>query len=57
MALPIYTVWTKSEYEADLLAIFTDEASAQEYANNHNGKICPDEAYESAREAEAMQLF
>ena len=57
MAIAIYTVWTNSEYERDLLAIFTDSTAAEEYAAAHDGIVCSDEAYDSMQECEAMQLF
>jgi hypothetical protein len=57
MAIAIYTVWTNSEYERDLLAMFTDSTAAEEYAAAHDGIVCPDEAYDSMQECEAMQLF
>jgi hypothetical protein len=50
--MTIYTVWTTSEYEADLLAIFTTEEAATEYAERHGGRVCQDVAFATADEAE-----
>lgn len=57
MAIAIYTVWTKDPYEPDLLALFTNDEAAQDYAKKHNGKVFADEAYDSLKEQEAMELF
>ena len=53
--MTIYTVWTDSEYEADLLAIFTTETAATEYAERHGGRVCQDVAFATADEAEAAE--
>lgn len=53
--MTIYTVWTTSEYEADLLAIFTTEPAATEYAERHGGRVIADTAFTTAEEAEAFE--
>lgn len=55
--MTIYTVWTCDEYEADLLAIFTDEAEATVYADRHAGRVLRDVAFTTADEAEAFEGF
>lgn len=57
MAIAIYTVWTKNNYNSELLAMFTSYGAALEYADKHNGQVCTDEAYDSIQEQKAMQLF
>ena len=51
--MTIYTVWTTDEYEAELLAIFTTEPAATEYAERHGGRVFQDTAFTTAEEAEA----
>ena len=53
----IYTVWTKDNYEPDLLAIFTNEAAATEYAERNNGRVFKDVAFATADEADAFEGF
>jgi hypothetical protein len=48
----IYTVWTKSEYEPDLLALFTNETAAQEYAERNGGRVYKYTAFDTAAAAE-----
>ena len=48
--MTIFTVWTKSEYESELLAIFSNELAAMEYARIHNGKVLKDIAFNSVEE-------
>ena len=48
----IYTVWTNSEYEPDLLALFTNETAAQEYAERNDGRVYKDTAFDTATAAE-----
>lgn len=55
--MTIYTVWTRDEYEADLLAIFTNEAQATTYAERHNGRVFRDIAFTTADEADAFEGF
>jgi hypothetical protein len=57
MAIAIYTVWTKNAHDPELLAMFTNDEAAQEYADKHNGLVFTDEAYETVKEQESMQLF
>ena len=53
----IYTVWTKDCYEPEMLAIFTNESAANEYAKRNNGKVLKDIAFTTADEAEAFEGF
>ena len=53
--MTIYTVWTKDYYEAEMLAIFTNEAAANEYAERNDGKVIKDTAFATADEAEAFE--
>ena len=55
--MTVYTVWTRDEYEADLLAIFTDEAQATAYAERHDGRVLRDTAFATADEADAFEGF
>jgi hypothetical protein len=55
--MTIYTVWTKAEYESELLAIFTNEAAAQEYADRNDGRVLKDIAFTTADEAETFEGF
>jgi hypothetical protein len=48
----IYTVWTNSEYEPDLLALFTNETAAQECAERNGGRVYKDTAFDTAAAAE-----
>ena len=51
----IYTVWTKDKYEPEILAIFTNEPAATEYAKRHNGRVFEDVAFATADEAETFE--
>lgn len=53
----IYTVWTKDIYEPEMLAIFTNELAATEYAERNNGRVFKDVAFSTADEAEAFEGF
>lgn len=53
----IYAVWTRDEYEPDLLAIFTNEAEANTYAERNRGRVVRDIAFTTADEAEAFEGF
>ena len=53
----IYTVWTKDYYEPEMLAIFTNEPAANEYAERNNGRVFKDIAFTTADEAEAFEGF
>jgi hypothetical protein len=53
----IYTVWTKDIYEPEMLAIFTNEPAATEYAERNNGRVFKDVAFTTADEAEAFEGF
>lgn len=55
--MTIYTVWTKSEYEPEMLAIFSNEEAANEYADRHNGRVFRDIAFATADEADAFKGF
>ena len=55
--MTIYTVWTRDNYEPELLGIFTDEAQAQVYADRHNGIVYRDVAFATADEADAFEGF
>lgn len=55
--MTIYTVWTRSDYEADLLAIFTNEEEAIIYAERNNGRVLRDIAFATADEADAFEGF
>ena len=55
--MTIYTVWTKDTYEPDLLAIFTNEPAATEYAERNDGRVFKDVAFTTADEAEAFEGF
>lgn len=51
--MTIYAVWENTEFEADLLAMFTTEAAAQEFAQANNGRVLATTVYTTAAEAEA----
>jgi hypothetical protein len=53
----IYTVWTRDPYEPELLAIFTNEAEANTYAERNRGKVLRDIAFTTADEADAFEGF
>lgn len=55
--MTIYAVWTRDEYEPDLLAIFTNEAEARIYAERNNGRVRRDIAFATADEADAFEGF
>lgn len=55
--MTIYAVWTRDEYEPDLLAIFTNEAEANIYAERNNGRVLQDTAFATADEADAYWGF
>lgn len=55
--MTIYTVWTRDPYEPEMLAIFTNEPAAIEYAERHNGKVFKDVAFNTADEADAFEGF
>ena len=55
--MTLYTVWTKSEYEPEMLAIFSNEEAANEYANRHNGRVFRDVAFTTVDEADAFEGF
>lgn len=55
--MTIYTVWTRDEYEPDLLAIFTNEEQATAYAERHDGRVLRDTAFTTADEADAFEGF
>ena len=55
--MTIYTVWTRDTYEPDILAIFTNEEAAQEYATRYNGRVLRDMAFTTADEANAFEGF
>jgi hypothetical protein len=55
--MTIYAVWTRDEYEPDLLAIFTNEAEANIYAERNNGRVRRDIAFATADEADAFEGF
>jgi hypothetical protein len=55
--MTIYTVWTRNEYEADLLAIFTNEEEANIYAERNGGRVFRDIAFATADEADAFEGF
>lgn len=55
--MTIYTVWTRDEYEPDLLAIFTNEAEANIYAERNRGRVFRDIAFATADEADAFEGF
>ena len=57
LKMTIYTVWTKSEYEPEMLAIFSNEEAANEYADRHNGRVFRDIAFATADEADAFEGF
>ena len=43
--MTIYTVWTRDPYEPEMLAIFTNEPAATEYAERHNARVFRDMAF------------
>ena len=53
----LYTVWTKDNYEPTMLAIFTNEPAAIEYAKSNDGRVFKDIAFATADEAEAFEGF
>lgn len=54
--MTIYSVWTNEEYEASLLALFTNEAAANEYAARHHDVVVWTETvYTTAAEAETAE--
>lgn len=53
----VYTVWTKDIYEPEMLAIFTNEPAATEYAERYNGRVFKDVAFTTADEADAFEGF
>ena len=57
MAIELYTVWNKDNYEPELYEIFTDSKAAEEYAERVNGTVIPWEAYDSIKECDAAQVF
>jgi len=50
--MTVYTVWTNTEFEADLMAAFTNEAAAQEFAQANNGRVLIIPIFATAAEAE-----
>lgn len=50
--MTIYAVWTNTEFDADLMAIFTNEAAAQEFAQANNGRVLITPIFATAAEAE-----
>jgi hypothetical protein len=55
--MTIYTVWTRDQYEPELLAIFTNEAEANTYAERNRGRVLRDIAFATADEADAFEGF
>ncbi len=48
----VYSVWTRADYEAELLELFTNLDAATEYAEKHHGKVIELEAYDTVKECE-----
>jgi hypothetical protein len=55
--MTIYEVWTRDEFEPDLLALFTNEAEARIYAERNNGRVLQGIAFTTADEADAYWGF
>lgn len=55
--MTVYLVWTRDNYEPEMLGIFTNEAQAQVYADRHNGIVYRDVAFTTADEADAFEGF
>ena len=54
--MTIYAVWTNEEYEPSLLALFTNETAANEYAARNYGMVWTETVYTTAAEAEAAEV-
>jgi hypothetical protein len=48
----VYSVWTRADYDAELLEIFTNSQAANEYAEKYHGKVIELEVYDSVKECE-----
>ena len=48
----IYSVWTRDDYDAELLELFTNFDAATEYAQKYHGKVVELEVYDSVKECE-----
>jgi len=54
--MTIYSVWTNEEYEASLLALFTNADAAHEYAaRQHDAVVYTETVHATAAEAEAAE--
>lgn len=53
--MTIYSVWTNEEYESSLLALFTNEAAANEYAARNYGVVYTETVHATAAGAEAAE--
>lgn len=51
--MTIYAVWTKDIYESELMALFTNEKAANEYAALYDGVVHITRTYAFAKSAPA----
>ena len=52
----VYSVWTRADYDSELMEIFDNLDSAKEYAEKYHGRVVELEIYSSVKECECAGI-